>query len=353
MPVSCREVHKPPLGDDEEGLAVRQHIALDVVARVVFLHGQLLKPRHVHLHVEVAGVGEDGPVLHRLKMRGRDDAAAAGDGDEDITDLCRLAHGHDLIAVHHGLQGTHGIGLGHDDLGPHALGAHAHALAAPAVAGDHHVLARDDEIRRAHDAVPHGLARAVAVVEHVLAVGFVYHHHREAQLPGLVHGPQAVDAGGGLLTAADHPGDQVPVFRVHQMDEVAPVVDDEVWPMLEYAAEAVLIFLHGAAVVGKDLYPAGSHSRGHIVLRGQGIAARDIHLGPALFQHTAEIGRLGLHMHRQGDLEPFKGLFPDEKLLDPAQGRHVPFHPVDLHLAGRGEGNILDQAHGNLRHYYK
>ena len=300
----------------------------------------------------MAGVGEDGPVLHGLKMLGRDDAAAAGDGDIDVADLCRLTHGHDLVPVHHRLEGADGIGLGHDDLGPHALGAQAHPLAAPAVAGDHHMLARDDEIRRAHDAVPHGLARAVAVVEHVLAVGLVDHHHGEAQLPGLVHGPQAVDAGGGLLTAADHPGDQVAVFGVHQVDEVAAVVDDDVGAMLEHAAETGLVFLHGAAVMGIDLDPARSHRRGNIILGGQRVAARDVHLGPALFQHAAEIGRFGLHMHRQRDLQPRKGLFLRKSFLDPAQGRHVPFYPVDFHLAGRGEGYILDQAHGILRYRF-
>ena len=297
----------------------------------------------------MARVGEDGPVLHGLKVLRGDDAAAAGDGDINIADLRGLAHGHDLIPVHHGLKGADRVGLGHNDLGPHALGAQAHALAAPAVAGDHNVLARHDEVRGAHDAVPHGLARAVAVVEHVLAVGLVDHHHREAQLPGLVHGPQAVDAGGGLLAAADHAGDQAAVFGVHEVDEIAPVVDDDVGAVLEDAAEAVLIFLHGAAVVGKNLDPARRHGGGHVILGRERVAACDIHLRPALFEHAAEVGGLGLHVHSQRHLESGKGLLLDKLFLDQTQGGHVALHPVDLHFAGRGEGNVFDLAHSILR----
>ena len=132
--VRRRQIHKPPLRNGEEGLPVRQYIALDVVARVVLLHGELLEPRHVDLHVEVAGVGEDGAVLHGLEVLGGDDAAAAGDGDEHVPGLRCLPHGHDLKAVHHSLQRADRVGLGDDDLGPQTLGPHGDALAAPAVA---------------------------------------------------------------------------------------------------------------------------------------------------------------------------------------------------------------------------
>ena len=207
------------------------------------------------------------------------------------------------------------------------------------------MLARHDEICRAHDAVPDGLARAVAVVEHVLAVGLVDHDHGEAERPGAVHDAQAVDAGGGLLAAADDPGDQIPVLRMHQVNQVAAVVNDDVRPDLKDAAEALLVFLHRTAVARENLDPARGDGGGHVVLRRKRIGAGDVHLAPAHFEHAAEVGGLGLHMHRQRDLQPREGLLAQEVFPDPAQNGHVPFDPFDLLLAGRGEGNVSDPAH--------
>ena len=115
-------------------------------------------------------------------MLGGDDIPAAGDGAEDIAYLGCFFHWHDLIAVHDGLKRTHGICLRDDDLCAQALCTQRNALAAPAVAGDDDIFARNDEICRSADTVPHGLTRAVAVIEHVLAVGIVDHDHGELEL---------------------------------------------------------------------------------------------------------------------------------------------------------------------------
>ncbi len=110
------------------------------------------------------------------------------------------------------------------------------ALAAPAVAGYDNVFAGDDKICRAADTVPNALAGAVAVIEHVLAVGIVYHDHREAQRTGSGHDAQAVNAGRCLLAAADNAGDEVCKLLVHEVDEVAAVVNDNIGADLEHLA---------------------------------------------------------------------------------------------------------------------
>ena len=111
--------------------------------------------------------------------------------------------GHDAAAVHGGLQGLDGVDLGDNDVGAHALGPHGHAPAAVAVAGHDDGLAGHQQIGGVHDGVPHGLAGAVLIVVVVLALGVVDVHHGERQLAGGGPGLEAVDAGGGLLTAAD------------------------------------------------------------------------------------------------------------------------------------------------------
>ena len=235
--------------------------------RVIFPDGELFKPRHVDLDVEVPGVCEYRTVLHRLKVLSRDDAAAPCDGDEHVAHARRVLHRHDLVPVHDGFERADRVDLGDDDLCAQTLCAQRDALAAPAVAGDNDVFARDDEVRRAVYTVPHGLTRAVAVIEHMLAVGLIDHDHREAQLMVLRHDLEPVYAGGRLLAAADDAGDEPGVLRVHEVDKVAAVVDYDVGADFEHAAEAVFIFLHRAAVACKDLHAAVSERGGDVVLR--------------------------------------------------------------------------------------
>ena len=93
----------------------------------------------------------------------------AGDGEEDVADLCGFLHRHHAEAVHRRFERPHRIDFGDDHMRAHARGPHRDAPAAPAVAGDDEVTG-DQDIGRAHDAVQRALARAVAIVEEVLGV---------------------------------------------------------------------------------------------------------------------------------------------------------------------------------------
>ena len=117
------------------------------------------------------GVGHDGPVLHHLEVLLADHVDVAGGGDEDVAHRRRLGHRHDPVAVHDGFQRPQGVDLQHHHIGAVALGPHGHSPAAPAVAGDHHDLARDHAVGGPDDAVQGGLPGAVAIVEHVLGHG--------------------------------------------------------------------------------------------------------------------------------------------------------------------------------------
>ena len=158
-------------------------------------------------------VGQDCPVRHPLEMLGGEDPGAAGHGDEDPADGGGLEGRHDLVAVHDRLQGLDRIDLADDDPRAQTPGAHGHSPAAPAVTGDDHGLTRHQEIGRAHDAVPDRLARAVTVVEQVLAAGVVDGHHRQPEHAVRGHGPQAAQAGGRLLAAAEHLRQQIDGVR--------------------------------------------------------------------------------------------------------------------------------------------
>ena len=218
--------------------------------------------------------------------------------------------------------------------------AHRHTLAAPAVAADHDLLARNDEVRRAHDAVPDALAGTVAVIKEVLAVRIVDKHHRKTQLPGAVHRQQAQDASRRLLAAADDLRDKLRVLRVHPMDEIAAVVDDDVGCRFEHGVDRALVLLRGRAVDGADVHPARGERRGDVILRGERVAARDVHFRATHLHHAAEPRGFCLQMHRERHTQPGEGLRLAEILRDGGEHRHMSRHPADLLFALRRESDI-------------
>ena len=345
MSVTGRQIHQTSLRDDIDRLAVRQTVSINIVPRLIDFIRAAIERLHVDLNIEVTGIGNDRTVFHVLAMLERDDVLAARDRHKNVTDRGSVHHRHNLIAVHHGFERTDGVYLGHDDLCAKSLRAQRNALAAPAVAVDDHILARDDEVRRAHDAVPHGLTRAVTVIKQVLAVGVVDHDHREAQRPGAVHDAQTVDTGRCLLTAADDLRDKVRELRVHQMHQVAAVINDDVRADGEHAAQMRLIFLVRAAVDSVHIHSLCRQRRSNIVLCRQRIRSGDVHLSTAHFEHTAEIRGLGFQMHRQCDLETGKRLLARKIAADIAQNRHMCFYPADLPLSGFRKVQIFDRAH--------
>ena len=196
-----------------------------------------------------------------------------------------------------------------------------------------------------HDGVPGGLAGAVFVVVVVLGLGVVYRHHGAGEDARPLPGVQAVDAGGGLLTAPQQP---VPVGSApppQQGDQVAAVVHDQVGAALQGLGQQVLIAPHVHPVDTEGLHPQAGHGSGHIVLGGQGVAAGEIHLGAPLPEHQPQVGGLGLQVDRDGDGQALKGLLPAEALFDAAQGGHEVPDPLDLLQAGRGQRQVFHDAH--------
>ena len=172
----------------------------------------------------MAGIADDGAVLHFLEVLAGQNRLVPGDGDEDVSDLCGLRHGHHAETVHDGFDGPHGINLGDDYVGAQALGAHGHALAAPTVSCDHNAQPCNQQIGRADDAVNGGLAGAVAVVEEMLGLRIIYRNDGIFQRSIFRHRAQTDHAGGRLFGAADHAGNQVRVFCEQQRHKVRAIV---------------------------------------------------------------------------------------------------------------------------------
>ena len=129
------------------------------------------------------------------------------------------------------------------------------------------------------------------------------------------------------------------------MYEIAAVVDDDVRAGGDHGTQMGHVFIHRAAVDRVDVHAARDERRRDVVLRGERVRARDMHLRAAHLEHAAEICCFGLQMHRQRDLQAVEGALLGKLFADIAQDGHVRLHPADLALAGRGKGDIFDRAH--------
>ena len=288
------------------------------------------------------GVRKYGAVLHQRKMLFCDNGAVARDGAEEIALARGILHRHDGKAVHHGFHGAYRVHLRDNDGSAQPLCAHRNALSAPAVPGDNDLLPRDNKVCRAVDSVPHGLPRAVAVIEKMLAIGIVHENHRKFEHPFARHGVQADNARCRFLAPADNAGQKPAVFGMEQVDKVAAVVDNYVRAALAYHAGGMLcVFFIRAAVCGKDVHSAVGKRRGDIILRGKRVAPRDIHFRAQPCKHAAEKRGFCFQMHRKCYSHAGKWLLRAVILQNTAKQRHIAHYPADLCFAAFPKRYIL------------
>ena len=62
-------------------------------------------------------LGNNGILLHDLKVLADNDVSVTGGGNKDVGSGSGLLHGGDLVTGHSGLEGIDGVDLGDDDSG--------------------------------------------------------------------------------------------------------------------------------------------------------------------------------------------------------------------------------------------
>ncbi len=229
--------------------------------------------------VVVAGVADDGAVLHRVEVAADEDVLHAGGGDEDVAQLGRLVHRHHAQALEHRLERLGRLDLGGDHARAHAGRAHGHAAPAVAVAGHHDRLAGQEHAGGAQDAVERRLPGAVHVVEVPLCLAVVDRVDRVLELAVGGHGAQSLHARGGLLRAADHLRGQLVVVLVHLEDEVGAVVQGERGLEVQGAIDAPVELVDAQPVPRVDRDALGGQRRGYLVVGAERVASRPAHLG--------------------------------------------------------------------------
>src|ERR1035441_6821084 len=338
-------------GGEIDKTALAEDINLAAIAHGEFSHelagrtpgrGHASQSIQIDLDVEMAGVTNDGAVLHLFEMIAGDDALVAGEGDEQVADDGCLAHGHHTEAVHDGFDGFGGIDFGDDDVGAQASGAHGDAASAPAVTGDYQGHAGQQHISRSDDAVNGALSGSVAVVEQMLGEGVVDGDDGVAQHLLLGHGVEANDAGGGFLSAADDVGQQVLPLGVQNGDQVCAVVHSDLRLVIERrhdvgVIDVVIFSLDG---VNGDVVIA-DQAGGHVVLRGKRVGSAKHDVGAAIAEGDHQIGRFGGDVQASRHTDIPQRLRLDELFANALQNRHGFESPFDAALPHVGEREIF------------
>ena len=178
------------------------------------------------------------PSFMRAKCAAREHVAGARHGDEHVAALGGHERGHHLEALHPRLERAHRVDLADDHLRAGAAGAQRDALAGPAVAEHDDRLARQQQVRRAQDAVERRLAGAVVVVEQPLGARLVDRDDRAGEAALGLERAQPHQAGRRLLRAADQPASSSRPRRVEHGEQVGAVVERDVRRAVDHRDDA-------------------------------------------------------------------------------------------------------------------
>ena len=274
-------------------------------------------------------VRKHGAVFHHFNVLAGYRLQAAGERDEDVPDMRRLRHAHNLMPVHSRLKRARMIDLSDDDIRAHAARPQRHAAPAPAVARDHHLLARPKYVRGARDAVQRALPRAVAVVEEVLGIRVVHRDNRIPQPARARQAPQPDNARGRLFSPADDALYGVAALRVQRGYQIRAVVHRDVGAEVKRGVDVRVVGIVVFALDGEcgDAVFARQRRR-HIVLRAQRIAGAYRRLRAAVLQREHQVRGFGGHMQAGGYSQPGQRLFFGKALPNLAQHRHLALSPA-------------------------
>ena len=270
----------------------------------------------------MARVREDRAVLHPLEVLAAQDVAVARHGDEHVATLGGVQRGHHIEALHPRLERAHRVDLAHDHRRAGAAGAQRDPAPGRAVPEHHDGLAREQQVRRAQDAVERRLPGPETVVEGALGGGLVDRQDRELQPPGALDRAQPDQTRRRLLRAADD------AVGIEQRDgKVGAVVERHLRLGLQHGAELRLA-LPALGVCPDRLDDVGLHR--------QRIRRAEGHRRAARLERLDQHRGLGGHVQARADAKVRQRSLGGEPLADRAQDRHPAPGPFD---SGASTGN--------------
>ena len=126
------------------------------------------------------------------------------------------------------------------------------------------------------------------------------------------------------------------------INQIASIVHDNIRLAVQGHVDIGIVFLHGAAMMGKYGNALLYQGCTYIVLGGKRIGGCSNNLSPGCLQYQCQICGLGLQMHGHNHTLAGKWLADGILLLNSIHNWHKILHPVDLVMAAWCQGNILN-----------
>ena len=270
MPFGSGQIDQASFSEQVDAAAVLHCVFVNEGASGALGGRQLFERRDVDFNVEVARVRDDGPILHDCEVLLGEYVLVAGDGAEDVADFGCLLHAHHAESVHDRFERFGRINFGDDYFRSRTARARSQTAAAPAIAGDHELRSREQEIRGADDAVDRRLPGPVTIVEQMFGVSVVDRHDRIAQHAFLGHGAQANHAGGRFFGAANHIFQLRRALGVQDGDQVGAVVHGELRLVIDRRHDVRVVGVAVLALDGENRnVVVANQTGGHVILRGK------------------------------------------------------------------------------------
>ena len=242
------------------------------------------------------------------------------------------------------MQCVNRIDLGDDHTSTERSQRLSTTLAHITVAGDHGDLAGDHDVGGTLNAVQQRLSTAVQIVELRLGHRVVHVDRRYLQRAVLEHLVQVVHAGGRLLRDTLDAGQQFRMPVVHDVRQIATVVQDHVQRLAvrpeQRLLDAPLVLLLGLAFPRVDRDTALGDRRRRMVLRREDVARAPLHLGAELQQGLDEHTGLDGHVQTAGDTGTLQRLLGAVLLADGHQAGHLVLGQDQLLAAPIGQADV-------------
>ena len=335
------EVDQSTLGKEDD-VSARLHLeSVDLGLDLDVLGGVGLQPCDVNLDIEVTNVGNNGILLHDLKVLADNDVSVTGGGNEDVGSGSSILHGGDLVTGHGSLEGVDGIDLGNDDSGTVRSEGLGTTLSDISETGNDSNLTGKHDIGGSLDTIDEGLSTSVVVVELGLGDRVVVVDCWGLELAVPESLVEVVDTGSGLLRDTLDVVKVLGVLVVDQVGQITSIVEDHVERLsIGEGAEGLLdtpvVLLLGLSLPGKDGDTGSSDGSGSVVLGGEDVARRPRNLGTEVGEGLDEDSGLDGHVETSGDSGTLQGLVGAVLLSDGHETRHLVLSELDLLSAEGG-----------------
>ena len=328
--------------EDVDGLAVAESQGRDAVRDVV---GRLDRGigdqrRDVELPRQMPGADQDDAIANPGEVGSLDHVGRAGDGHDHISSGEGVVPVGHVEAVEERSHPEHRLRLDHRH----------HAVEAPEVRGDpttHGAVAEDGDSAAVGDPVGDPDERlhrpgadGVGVLGELLDRAVVDDQERHVEL--VAHRQEPIPAGRRLLRSA---AESLPRVLQVSREQVAPVVEEQVGPGREDAAQEAIVLDWVGGRAADDLDAALAQVVDGLLLRGVEVAGRHDR-GAASLERQQERRGLRLEVDPGPDPQPLEGAGPLELVARLLQQPGTAGHPLEprhrhLLLPHRGRRSIV------------